>query len=376
MIFKKEELDFLNFYSMYVDSSLGSFGDKVIIFKYDKEILFIQKGRDDILFIKRIHREVEDFAPIIYETTKLNQIIKSLPNKSDITIDGTKISVADTINYEFESHDYAVDTKYFDDMMELVLNFADVTEEVVLLDVDKLNNVQPFMGEKLFPFENFDNLNLVAFFSGYYVTSDRYHVTAAVKNSSKIEKDFYFHSIVYPVCKYLEQKDAHLFIYRTEGEDDDKCVMTFDDFSVIFPHTESSRLPNIMTEDTKSFYEHDSYIVVDKQSFLNVLQRIMIITNAELKDRVFVSFTEDKMIIESKDNGYAKEIIDLEECNVPATASLVLSSRYLVQTSKFIQEDKLKIKIPTDEEGVAIKIQGKDSDKKFYVVNILDDLQM
>lgn len=375
MIFTKEELSFLDLYSMYVDSSLGSFGDKVIISKYDGEILFTQKGRDDILFIKRIPREVEEFQPIIYETNKLNQIIRSLPDKSEITIDGTKISVSDTISYEFESYDYSVDTNYLDDMMKLVLNFADKSEQVQLVDVDRISNVQPFMGEKLFPFENFDNLNLIAFFSGYYVASDRYHVTAASGNASKIDKDFYFHSIVYSVCKYLNEKDAQLFIYKTEEEDNSKCVMTFEDLSVIFPHTESSRLPNILTEDTKSFYEHETFIIIDKALFLNVLQRIMIITNAELKDRVFITLSKDKMVIESKDNGKAREVLPIEESNIENDISLILSSRYLAQTSKFIEDQKLKIKVPNTEEGVAIKVQGKDTDKKFYVVNLLDDFE-
>lgn len=376
MKFTKQELSFLDLFSMYVDSSIGQFGDKVIMIKQDDHVLFLQKGRDDILFTKKIEKEAEDFEPIIYETQKLNQIIKYLPDNSDIEIDGTKISVSEDIQYEFESFDYGVDNSSFTTIVDLLDDLGSATKKVSLVDVDKIANIYQFMGERLFSFDSFDNLNLIAYFNNYYVASDRYHVTAAVQNASSIDEDFYFHSIVYSVAKYLDEKDVDIHIFKDESDEDDtgKCVMNFGDLSVFFPHTEESCLPNILEDDKKEFYEHNDYIVIEKDKLLSVLQRIMIITNAELKDRVFITFSKNNIVIESKDNGYAKEVLPVKESNLENDISFILSSKYLVSTVKLIDKSNILIKIP-DEDGVAIKVQGSDDESKFYVVNLLDDFQ-
>lgn len=352
MKFVKQELDFLYEYATCVDTQ-QPLSDKVFIIFSKDQIEFIQESTSVSLY-KKIEKECDKEFISGFETIQLAKFIQSCKDTDTLEFTENNIIINDTSKYELNRFDGIVDKdKYIS-----ILNREDSWNRFTVFDCNLLARLKSFVSATE---EELKGYGLV---SNYFLATDRYNLTCAIKSSNEIE-DINFQ---YILKNFVKDGTLELSI----DEEYDGYIVNNENY-IAFISNQQLQLPNIFNDEIQLAFNHSTFINVNKDDILSVLERMMVVSNSNLFHRIYITCQESSIVIECKDDYESSEIVNtidpVDEDLVGKT--FVMSAKYLKEICDFLPEDNIQIHLPSDEEyAVAVLVKNKDNDNILFIHNL------
>lgn len=353
--FKQEEFEFLKYY-LFCQSTKS--------FAYDKLIISSIKSTEDIgfyLFTDEVHfvtvlkdknkRKIDfNYVFNIQQFTKL--VLSPFPS-TDISIQGDSILIGSKSKYQLQKFDInllsdsiikQIDLKQFPSLFELK-------------DIDKYKGVKIFSGEK--------ELSILNFYNSYFVTSDRYNYSVALK-SNNVFSDCYFPMIIMNLLSTFRIEKTECLV------SEDKYCIKIKDTILIFDKITESIIPNILKDEYKDMYYHKYKIIIKRKLLEEALQRLSIILMPDKGFKILVTLLESGIKIESKEeNEYAEEIIECRIDSDVVGVQFIVSAKNLLMVLSSLDIDDIEIRVHNKDMST-ILIKEIESDNKLYIVNLYE----
>ncbi len=348
---KVNDLSFLDLYVLCSDQK-NELNDKVQITPLDNdEVIFSQFSNEIKLLTKlKCSNDIED--SFIYPVSVFNKIIKSFGKDTQIEIKEDKI-IRDSSEYSISKPDIlSIGEEEIQDMLKVVSNLNSNTQ-IVLKDLNKWNIIKNGLDKKEY--------NILHYYDNYYIASDIYNITSAVKTeNTSIEDDLFLQGVILSIVNSYKLEEIKLHFI----EEYDQYVLIMDNTYLFFPSVSDVKLPNIFEEEWKNQYDHPFKVRVNKKDLIDVLNRLSI--TIDTFDRIFLTISDNSIILENKDNGYCREEIDIDSVDKELIdKTFCISLNYLL-SSTYHMEDIFDMHVSLDSE---LPLLIKDSEK-FYIINL------
>lgn len=349
MIFNKEELNFLELYSLLADNKDPRKNDKVQIkAKKDENIVIFSQFSEEATLITKLEKKVDEEFTLILPSPKLYSLIRTLSDNTILKIEKSGIFF-NSNKYDFEKVDFELnDTDHF-----LMLSEKENDNKKVIKQVDKAFLLKPYIGK--------NELAVIHLNNNYFISAlSEGTVIAAMKTLENKNINFYFPKIIIDIAKLANIKEIEFDLFEELGIYYFKINKT-----TIFMVNKENSLPDIFSDDIKKIYEHNYNIIINKNELLESLKRIKIIAMNNIDSRILCAFKDSKMYIESKDNDYACEIINAKIDKELENYSGYLSAVILDNIINNITSENIILKINPDKESIAIKLESESKDTFF-----------
>ena len=348
MLFKKEDLKFLNIYSTCIDTK-SRFGDKVVL-EYNlknKQAIFYQTTKS-VLLITELEIEHSKDIKLTYNTQTLNSLINYLSEDSQIEIDSSLIiDNKSTYNIALSNINISSAQKFFSIVK------SNKPEDVIhLKDLDKLKYVKNFMGAQ--------GLDAVALYNQYFIATNKVKVGGIVQTENK-GKNLFLSKLLINLISTLKLEELELYDYSSQGF----YYFKYNNTYIIIP-IEKWIIPNFMSEKGQKYFDHPFEITFSKHDFLQVLQRIEIVTKTNYANRIYLSFKDNSIVLENKDSEYAQEIFNVSIPKELNDYFIIVSNMFLISTLNMINSDEVIMKVIPDKSIPTISILDKEK-KQIYI---------
>jgi len=359
MIFKKEDLAFLNTYAHFSNNNEDLNSKVQVTFdNVNNRICFCLSTIGDVrgLAFMTIFDNVEDIKDnffSVYDIISLNRIIQLSQQDTKIKFTEEGIFFDNESKYELKKYEYPIPE--YNTLLDYIYNKTP-SKTIHLIDLEKLKPCISFVGETITEVnKNSVFLDMVVSRNKHYISSNE-DVTSIVKTSNSIEDLFYISKNVATVIQYCKLKEIDIDIYEKENQFKFKIGDTYVFSSMI---TQSS-IPDVFDDDIKSYYDHKSCIIVDRKELLTAVERLKVVTR-----KVFsINIKKDSITIENKVAPYAIETIKATVDEELINSNLLLSSIFFSTIVSIFNGDKIKIKVPSDlANNVAIGVEDETQDK-------------
>ncbi len=346
MEFTKQQLSFLEVFGMTTNTK-SFLNDKINIQTDDSNIYFSQHT-DTVKLIQVFDNITKEKINVTYSTNQFAAMVKSCQDDEKIEISSEGVKFGKNSEYKFESYDISVDDPKL--LLDLVSN---KNQTYLLIDFGKINNVRNFISSD-------EDYNCISLQDNNYITFNG-AVIAISKSDNNIEEKLYLPAIFFNIINQLKLETVNIFSLQN-GE--------YYNFNVnglnVFLYIKEYGIPYVFGDEIKSEFEHPYSVECCKKDISNALSRIKIMSQSNPEMRVFVKFTNNKIIIESKDNQYGKEEINATYDKELEDFYLILSSHYLYSIVNLLKGEIIKIFVKPDKEIKAIKIID-EKENNFYV---------
>jgi len=361
MEFTKKELGFLQLYDMGSDTQVVM-NDKLLVEAKDGKVLFAQIS-DDAIFYKEIEKVVDGELKLTIPIKQLVSIIKSAKDDDVITFTENGIKFG-TSKYEFEM--LQLDYTQVYEVMKTVRESDSV--DIVLSNLEKLGVVKNYKGK--------DDFDAVAVFNNHFVTSNKDDVVSYIETNNSLSSDIFIPGKIVGMLNNIKDlSEINFKLFKDEfyyfNIDGVNLVSVIKDYS----------LENIF--EYEEMFLHPNKVIVDRQAVLSLLKRVNIMASSNLEGRVYLSFEEGKLIIESKETnmGYAKEEFVTTVPSVIYGQSVIVSIKYLVDIFSTIKDNNVEIMVAEalhlktgNEDDAPITITFKDNSNSSMFVHMLYEM--
>lgn len=367
----KKDLEFLSIYNFCSDKN-ALYSDKFLMSSMtdSTDILFCQINSKNIVTTtilegKNVNKKKFSY---IFITSDFYKMCSLCSDTDNITIKNDGIVFGSGNTYKFESYDDLIDIydlKKIDKFINLALNKIEIKSFNIFKEIDFC------VGTGLY--DNFALLwdNLIK--KNYLVACDKDNITGVIQNDNiEIKSDHYFDSIIYKLLGRINKKFTDLLI---EVNDKDKYYRyTIDKNNyIIIPFVESM-IFNIFDDSSKELYEHKFEFIFKKAEMIKALERILVVTNASLDNRVFITLGASSITIENKDGITGKETVSASINVNIKNKTFVTQAHVLLMAIKELNKEDIIIKIDSDVDNCnVIKVEAKDINK-FFIVTLLEKI--
>jgi hypothetical protein len=357
VIFKKQELSFLEFYTICSDSK-NILHDKLIITasKKDKKIIFAQLSYDVSLYTELERDDIEEDFSLIYDVNIFYSVLKLTPNDENIYIDKEKIKFGKNSTYDFKKYD--IDFS----MIDKFKNNIEVEEKIHIKSLDRLSALKSFVGQ--------DSFDLFQLYNKYFIASNSTDITGAVLTENDITANFIIPRIIYSIINSIKVSDVIFDKLNKEGEL--LFRMKIDKTNIYFLEKES-KIQNIFEDEIRNLYYHNAKVIVSKKELILALQRISITTSQNIYNRISLLFKDKKCYIINNEIGYSEEIISASIDKEIENTQVNVSSSYLRMIVELLNTDNISILVSNDTEAVAITLEDENKDR-FFIHNLYENV--
>jgi len=375
--FKQEELNFLLLYAICANEKT-EITDKFQILSIENstDVVFLQLGMEvrfiTILKDKNINK---DSFVLTYQTQKFSEILKYCFKDDEIVITSTHVNFGKASKYTFESFD---NTEYLkiDAIMKL-LEKSNSCQKMEFFDFEKVNLIKSYLGE------NSQGLDTIGFFNNHFVTTNRTDGSGIIKTKNNIDKNYYFPVMLYQMYNYLKLQSV--FIYDIEDESTHEMMFKYNDTYLFFSKVDaqlkldkdggddSDLFPNILSDKIKKMYYHDTFVEINKEELLRILRKISAVTSSEFFNRIFLSFKEDKIIIETKDIAECYEEI---KCNIPKdllNIILVCGISYAINMISSVPGKDIVVRFPNSVDNIYTMCYSDKEETVIFIQNLYNE---
>jgi hypothetical protein len=355
MIFTKQELEFLTLFQLCADPK-DVIGRNFQIKKIKKDtIRFFQTNNNAIIYKDVNAVDVEDFC-CNYPTDKIVQLVKSCSENEKITFKKSSIKMGNRSEYKFEQINYDVSS----DEKMVENESIDFKNTIHLVDLEKINVIKSYIGND----SGFDAVSLT---NNYFVATNKTDADGFIKTSNNYDKRLFLSKLMVGIISSFKIKELDLYT------DDKKYVFIHNDTCIIIPLGDY-KIPDYFIEKYKKFYKFDDKLKVNKSELLIALNRINIFSKDNIHTRIFLTFEDNKIKIESKDKNYAIEIIKADIDKNLIGHYFITSASHLINSIANINSDIVTFQIKPDKNEVAFSI-WQENEERFFIHRTLQDLE-
>ena len=337
MRFTKQQLNFLEVFAM-VSNTKAFLNDKVNIQTKDNKVYFSQ-NTDNVKLIQVLEVQGQtDQINVTYLTNQLSAMVKSCQDDDVISISAEGIKFGKNSEYKFESYDVSIDDP------NTILNMAAAPEKSYALgNFEKINTIKNFISSD-------ENFNCISLQDNNFISYNG-QVIAISTSTNDIKELLYLPSVFFNIIDKLKIKEVNLALLQN-GE---YYNFKSNDLN-IFLSIKEYGIPYVFSSEIKSEYDHPYSVECNKKEILKALNRIKIISQSNPETRVYVQFTNNKIIIESKDGQYGKEEVDAVYNNELKDFYVILSSSHLYSIASLLVGETVRMFLKPDKSINAVKI--------------------
>jgi len=361
MIFTKEELSFIGIYAKCSDTKRPEHDRFRIKTDKEKQEVIFSQFSEGVTLITTLKKPVEENMEVFFPVNQFLPFINSIPVNSEVDIKSNGIHFNDN-RYEFETIE-----------LSSVFNGTDAFKELIT-DKSKVTTISDFNLIKN-SFTGVDGFDCTLLVDKSFVSAPNDNtIVCSYKTINDNSISFYIPKLAGIIG--LENKSDKLDFYQVEFNGDTCWFIEIGNTSIIFTKKDYI-LPNIFEDETKSQYDHEAKIEIDKSVFKDVLNRIKIFAARNVHTRIVCSTTNNQFIIESKEpnSGYAIEKVEASIDDVLKNQEKLF---FVPQTSistaiNYLKGDKVIIHSnPYSPDEVAIKITDEIGED-FFIVCLLGE---
>lgn len=362
MIFTKEELKFLDMYALCVENKKDNRRDiygKIVIttIKEKQLVCFSQFSSDAYLYTELQKEVVEDFV-LIMPTIQACNLIKLLPESSEIEFTEKGISYKNN-KYSFEKEEIS-----FPDITEYINLYKSSKDCIIVKDLFKFNRLKTLMGS----YEN--NTDTIMCNSGKFVTKNS-DIISSTTTENDVDLLYYFSKIFINIVIANKLSSLELKKFSFNKEDTYSACKINDTY--IFIVDKTYLIPNIFSEQFIEQYNHVNKIDLNKKDLLDSLSRIKLFTNVNLDNRIFIEVV-DKYHIKIKtdlENSVVENLSGVFD-DILIGKTVIVSSFSLMQVSSDLEGDRVCIYVDEEEESPVVRVEDEHS-KDFYILRVFDN---
>jgi len=364
----KKEVEFLSLYNFCSDTR-SRYSDKFRIssIKDSTDVLFCQLNSKNMILattLKNKNIEKEEFS-FIFKTQEFYKMCNLCSDTDSITIKNEGINFGSGSIYKFESYEDLKDI-YGDKKIDNFLTAK--LQSIKISNFDIIKNIEFCIG-----MDDFDNIAILADKKNkvnHFVASDGTFITASIKNNMvDVKNDVYIDSIIYKIVKNSTKEVSEINLEINEEEK--YYRYTLNNTNIIFPFVES-KIFNIFDEDKVVFYDHKDCVSFKKVDFIKALERISVVTNNALKNRVFIHLGEDSITVENKDGIAGEEKISAKIDEELKNKYFIVPAHSILKAVKEISKEDIKIRIDSNIDEMNVAKVEADGDDKFFVIGVLE----
>jgi hypothetical protein len=362
MNFIKEELSVLDLYASVSDTKNFLYDKFCMYFNKEKNVVELFQNTSYCILLTRFEKDLSKLNKsfkIVGVSGQLNSLIKLTPKDSIIDINEIDIRFGKS-KYELPKFDYDISTLNF-----LVDNVIDKPKDnFKLSDIDKFNDIKNFVGN--------EELDVFGLFDSYFVASNRTDFTGAIKTDNKFSDNAkFFPRILATISNYfsLKELDIHSF-------SDDNLNYTYVKINntYVFFTEKDYILENIFKEEIKELYWHKTFVECDRLKFFEALQRICVVAQNNIFNRIFITIDNNFIKMESKDGSYAYEELECTDVSKELNNyTFIVSANNLRLMVSLLTGNIIKILCENNSDSVAITILD-ENENKFFIHNLYEDI--
>lgn len=347
MKLERSSLEFLQIYTHIADTR-DVLGDKLKVSIKNHKALFSQFSHDAKL-LTIVDAPFEDNASYIHLTSPLHSLLKNT-DSTHVDIEQGKIKFN---NSEYSMEHYDIVTPDEHALLSVLESKPD--KVITIVDLDKLKISKSFMG--------IEGLDCLFISNNYFVTSDMV-LTSIVSTSNDLKTPIYLpKAIVFLLGKFAD-KEIELHFYSRRGNLNDFYVFRLGIVNVLFP-VNKYKLPNLLDEDIKKLYDHKHKARVVKSQMEQVLKRMSIVAVNNPNNRIFITFQEDKLLVESRDSNPSKEEVEAVVDKEIKDRQIVLSCSNLSKALSYLEDENVYLHVADQKENNrTLKLEDEKHDKK------------
>jgi hypothetical protein len=346
MKFKKEELEFLNLFSIYSENSIN--GDKTRIFIDGNKIYFCQLGINVKLIQVLYNKDNEENIEYIFKTSQLASLVKLCKEDSDIEIKGDYITFNKSAKYRIDDYDYE-DTH----PQEIIDNYSK-DKLITITDLNKIRAIKSFIGKD-------KGYQTVAIMNNHFVTTNA-TVLAFIDTNNNIKEDQIPFKLL-PLINYYQ-----LDTLSVCNIDNHFSGVRIDNLYGVFEKVEHY-LPPIFSPKIKEEYEHTNKLIVNTEEFKSGLHRLNVIFKEDINSKLYLTCIKGGILLQIREGHIGEEYIVAE---VDKELEDFFEKTYcsaLISIINLIKSDTFEIHITPDKENtVAMTIRDKDMNSTYALI--------
>lgn len=355
MKFKKSELSCLDWYVPFVTNK-GEMTSKLQIVgsKEKNEVDLILNADVQILFTTFNKEVTEDFH-YVYPMQEIVSLIKGIRDEdSEIEFIDNSISFNKS-KYEFSVFDF-----YKSNIDEFKNQFNSKDYDFTFRGIEHFNNMKDFLGSEE------DGCNVIVAYDNYLFATNKSPAFCFVnsENDSTDYNGFYFNGLV---SKFLSSLKVDSISIKNDEER--YFFKIGNTVFVISKGKSENKIPNFRDEKYKQFYDNPYVCSFDKNELKSALSRIKIVSSKNVNTRIFLSFKNNELLIESKDDGYAIERINASYDSELEDHFIILSTDWFSVIVNKIAGDTVKMYCTNSKnpaEAKTVKLTG-ETDNTIYL---------
>ncbi len=353
MIINRKDLDFLTFYVALSNSGSPLFS-KLLIQVRGEKARFIQYNKEGVLIttISTTAPGDDDFD-VVYENNVFYNLIKNIPIDSDVEI--TK----DYVKFGNNTYTLKQQSRMVPDPDDIDLGNQKKT--VAIKNIDKIDKAKHFVGA----YDPKFNLEVVSLQGGCLVASDSLASCIIFTDTDK-DMFLYLPGFILPVVERSQVKEINIKLYEdylTFFINNTEFIVTINKYA----------LPNLLTDDYKEAYSHESKAVIDKKVMLDALRRMNLVSKDNPNNRIFITFENGKIIFESKDHEFSKEEIRAEVDKELFNFTVINSCDRMVKITSLFDGNNIEIYSANKTEDAHCLRYEDESHDRFYLSVLLPD---
>jgi len=351
--FKKDDFKNIKYYPYFINN-------KHLL--YDKIHITSIRGTHDVLvfqitntieiftIIKDRNPDLQDFY-FIFNTQQLLKIIDLL--KSDtFSLENNTLREEDGSFYDLSFYlelNFKLDT---------ILSFHKKIKEYevgkatcLVKDLESLSKIKISLGQ--------DKFDTYGIFDNWFVSSNRTHLTGAIKTSNNLETSMYIPSILEKIVSLLKLKE---FKFNT-----DLNYLQYED-TYFFIKTKDIEylLPNIMKDEFKEVYNFNNKLTINLKNFLGILNKFEVLNNKVKNAKIKFTFKENGLLIAE----------NIEKNKAQERLLTSFNSKYVNQSFTLHQEYLKKVLMSYNSEkgdDIILSIPNTFKDSKLIVIHNVDN---
>lgn len=355
---KKEDLKFLKEYSAIVETSTV-LGNKLKIDVKGNTATYIQNSKDATL-ITTIPCSTNEEFDLLIETKTFWDFINTLDEDEELSITSDGFTIGENKKYTFD-----VSQLDFINVTELLetINESKQSSDTIKFafkDYDQLKTVYPFMGK--------DSLESIGLMKNKILTTDRIQIV--YRDCEFDLKDNYF------ISKLAGQ------LLKENGEGITDIYITKDFYFFYKGNTicifewKQYTIPDLFQESAYSRFNQKDSIEVNKKEIKTSLKRMSFFTMDNPSYRIFLTISENDLLIENRDYNKSYEKVPLIKNNKNLNGvTFIVNSNNILNFINNIEDDSVLIFVnPSQENRNTIRLEDTNGKYKFVHLLLKEDL--
>jgi len=350
MIFTKQELDFLKIFEKC------AVRESFFQIKAIKEKVYFSQYSDIVKLVTVLENKTGQEFEFALKTSQFCSMLNVTREDEAISIDDGCVKFGNDSMYQFEIQEFSL----LENPETYLQILGETKDTFQLKNLDFISSIKNFIS----PVEQFST---VALQNNHFVASNEI-VLGVVNTENKVAHDnLFFPAIFSDIVSVISDTEVSVSLLQQDTASQFFGIKIQDTF-VFLPNRNDYKLPYVFKADIMALYNHPHKVQFKREDFLNALNRIKVLSLSNVGSRLYVNFETDKMVLETKDDEYGKEVIS---AIVPPELQgfyIILSTKFLLDIASRLNGENLFLYAINSKDIPAVKID--DENKDIYFVHV------